>query len=67
MERYMSELKITWTRSCIGRPGNQREIIRSLGLRRLQDTVVHQNSPTIRGMVKKVEHLLRVEEVEDGV
>ncbi len=63
----MSELKITWTRSCIGRPKNQREIIRSLGLHRLQDTVVHQNSPTIRGMVKKVEHLLRVEEVEDAV
>lgn len=60
----MSELKITWTRSCIGRPGNQREIIRSLGLRRLHDTVVHQNSPTIRGMVKKVEHLVRVEEME---
>ena len=60
----MSELKITWKRSCIGRPGNQREIIRSLGLRRLHDTVVHQNSPTIRGMVRKVEHLVRVEEVE---
>lgn len=59
----MSELKITWTRSCIGRPRNQREVIRSLGLRRLHDTVVHQNSPTIRGMVKKVEHLLEVEEV----
>lgn len=61
----MSELKITWTRSCIGRPGNQREIIRSLGLRRLQHTVVHQDSPTIRGMVKKVEHLVRVEEAEN--
>ena len=60
----MPELKITWTRSCIGRPKNQREVIRSLGLRRLQDTVVHHDSPTIRGMVKKVEHLLRVEEVE---
>ena len=60
----MPELRITWTRSCIGRPKNQREVIRSLGLRRLQDTVVHHDSPTIRGMVKKVEHLLRVEEVE---
>jgi large subunit ribosomal protein L30 len=62
----MSELKITWLRSCIGRPGNQREIIRSLGLHHLHDTVVHQNSPTIRGMVNKVGHLLRVEEVEDA-
>ena len=59
----MAELKITWTKSCIGRPRNQREIIRSLGLHRLQETVVHHDSPTIRGMVKKVEHLLRVEEV----
>ena len=61
----MSQLKITWTRSCIGRPGNQRDIIRSLGLRRLHHTVVHHDSPTIRGMVKKVEHLLRVEEVPE--
>lgn len=60
----MPQLKITWTRSCIGRPGNQREIIRSLGLRRLQDTVVHQDSPTIQGMIRKVQHLLRVEEVK---
>jgi large subunit ribosomal protein L30 len=62
----MSELKITWTRSCIGRPKSQREVIRSLGLRRLHHSVVHRNSPTIRGMVKKVEHLLRVEEVGDS-
>jgi large subunit ribosomal protein L30 len=56
-------LKITWTKSCIGRPKNQREIIRSLGLRRLHHTVIHQNSPTIQGMVNKVVHLLKVEEV----
>ena len=62
----MSELKITWTKSCIGRPKNQREVIRSLGLHRLHDTVVHHDSPTIRGMVRKVEHLLRVEEVKDA-
>ena len=61
----MSELKITWTKSCIGRPGNQREIIRSLGLHRLHHSVVHNDSPTIRGMVKKVEHLLKIEEVDD--
>ncbi len=59
----MSQLKITWTKSCIGRPKNQREIIRSLGLRRLHHTVIHQNSPTIQGMVNKVVHLLKVEEV----
>ena len=59
----MSQLKITWTKSCIGRPKNQREIIRSLGLHRLHHTVIHQNSPTIQGMVNKVVHLLKVEEV----
>jgi len=58
----MAELKITWTRSVIGRPENQRRIIKSLGLRRLHHTVVHQDSPTIRGMVNKVSHLVKVEE-----
>lgn len=62
----MAQLKITWTRSCIGRPRNQREVIRALGLHHLQESVVHYDTPTIRGMVKKVEHLLRVEEVQDA-
>jgi large subunit ribosomal protein L30 len=58
----MAEIKITWTKSVIGRPQNQRRIIKSLGLRRLHHTVVHQDSPTIRGMVNKVSHLVKVEE-----
>ena len=57
----MAELKITWTKSVIGRPQNQRRIIKSLGLRRLNHSVVHQDSPTIRGMVNKVSHLVKVE------
>jgi len=57
----MAEIKITWTRSTIGKPGNQKRIIDSLGLRRLNHTVVHQDSPTIRGMVNKVSHLVKVE------
>ena len=57
----MAELKITWTKSVIGRPQNQRRIIKSLGLRRLNHSVVHQDSPTIRGMVNKVSHLIKVE------
>jgi len=59
----MAEIKITWTRSGIGRPEKQRRIIKSLGLRRLHHSVVHQDSPTIRGMVNKVSHLVMVEEV----
>jgi len=57
----MAELKITWTKSAIGKPGNQLRIIKSLGLHRLHHTVVHQDSPTIRGMVNKVSHLVKVE------
>ena len=59
----MSELKIPWTKSTIGRPKKQGAIIRSLGLRRLNQSVIHQDSPTIKGMIEKVVHLLSVEEV----
>ncbi|PKB72921.1 MAG: 50S ribosomal protein L30 [SAR202 cluster bacterium Io17-Chloro-G7] len=60
----MAQLKITWVKSCIGRPGYQLKIIKSLGLRRLHHSVTHSDSPTIRGMVKKVVHLIKVEESE---
>ena len=60
----MAQLKITWTKSSIGRPESQRRIIRSLGLSRLHQSVVHGDTPTIRGMVSKVPHLVTVEEVE---
>lgn len=59
----MADLKITWKKSCIGRPKNQSRIIKSLGLRRLHHSVVHSDSPTIRGMVNKVSHLVEVEEL----
>ena len=59
----MADLKITWKKSCIGKPQNQRRIIRSLGLRRLNHSVVHADTPTIRGMVNKVSHLVAVEEL----
>lgn len=62
----MTQLKITWKRSAIGRPESQRKIIQSLGLRRLNHTVLHFDSPTIRGMVNKVSHLVSVETVESG-
>lgn len=62
----MSYLKITWKKSFIGRNQKQRRIIRSLGLRRLNHSVVHRNSPTIKGMVQKTIHLLEVEEISDA-
>ena len=60
----MTQLKITWKRSAIGRPESQRKIIQALGLHRLNHSVVHLDSPTIRGMVNKVSHLVSVETVE---
>jgi len=62
----MSYLKITWKKSSIGRSQKQRRIIQSLGLRRLNHSVVHRNSPTIKGMVQKVMHMLEVEEVSEA-
>lgn len=59
----MGYLKITWRKSCIGRNPRQRKVIQSLGLRKLNHSVIHSDSPTIRGMVEKVVHLIEVEEV----
>jgi len=54
----MAKVSITWKKSSIGRPEKQKRIIRALGLRRLNQTVVKDNSPEIMGMVNKVSHLL---------
>ncbi len=60
----MAHLKITQTRSGIGNKQNQRETLRSLGLKRIHDVVVKEDRPEIRGMVHTVTHLVSVEEVE---
>ncbi len=57
-------LKVTQTRSTIGCKANQRETLRSLGLKRVRDVVVKEDRPEIRGMVATVPHLVSVEEVE---
>ena len=59
----MAQLKVTQIRSAIGNKRNQRETLRSLGLKRINDTVVQEDRPEIRGMVATVPHLVRVEEV----
>ena len=51
-------------RSGIGHPQDQRGTLRALGLRRLHQTVEHEDSPTLRGMVEKVKHLVVVKESE---
>lgn len=61
----MAKLRITWTRSTIGLPEHQRKVIRALGLRRLHQTVERGDTPSIRGMVHKVQHLVAVEEVRE--
>jgi large subunit ribosomal protein L30 len=57
-------LKITQTKSGIGGKQNQRDTLRSLGLKRMHDVVVKEDRPEIRGMVKTVTHLVSVEEVD---
>ncbi|KJS71394.1 MAG: 50S ribosomal protein L30 [Desulfotomaculum sp. BICA1-6] len=59
----MSELKITLVRSLIGRPEPQRRTVRALGLTKTNSVVVQEDTPQIRGMINKVTHLLKVEEV----
>jgi len=61
----MSRLKVTQTRSVIGRPRPQRDTIRSLGLKQIGNAVVKEDRPEIRGMIFKVSHLVKVEEVDE--
>lgn len=56
-------LRITLVRSTIGRPADQGRTVASLGLRKLNSTVERPDNPSIRGMVAKIHHLVRVEEV----
>ncbi len=60
----MTQLKVTQRRSVIDRPRDQKDTIRRLGLHRINDTVVKEDRPEIRGMISKVAHLVDVEEVE---
>jgi large subunit ribosomal protein L30 len=60
----MARLKVTQVRSVIGSRQNQRDTLRSLGLKRIHDVVVKEDRPEIRGMVATVTHLVQVEEVE---
>ena len=59
----MAQLQVQQKKSSIGCKANQRETLRSLGLKRIHDTVVQEDRPEIRGMVATVPHLVTVEEV----
>ncbi|MEO7000747.1 MAG: 50S ribosomal protein L30 [Ktedonobacterales bacterium] len=59
----MARLRITYTKSAIGYNQKQKLTIKALGLRRLQHSVEHNDTPVIRGMINKVSHLVTVEEI----
>jgi len=60
----MAKLQITYKKSAIGYDQRQKDTIRALGLRKLNQTIEHKDSAVIRGMLKKVSHLVAVQEVE---
>ena len=60
------KLKITLVKSFIGRPQKQRQILRGMGLGKLNRTVLLEDTPEIRGMIKKVNHLVFMEEVKES-
>lgn len=60
----MARLKVEQKRGVVGIKRNQRETLRTLGLKRIGDVVVKEDRPEIRGMVQTVRHLVTVEEVD---
>jgi large subunit ribosomal protein L30 len=63
----MTKLKVTQVRSVIHRPKDQKQTVRRLGLHRIRHSVIKNDRPEIRGMISKVQHLVRVEELQgDG-
>ncbi|CAN5467294.1 50S ribosomal protein L30 [soil metagenome] len=61
----MIRLKVVQVRSALDRGARQRGTLRALGIRRIGHSVVHEDKPEIRGMIKAVEHLVTVEEIEE--
>ena len=59
------KIAIIQRRSAIGRARNQKGTIEALGIKRLHHLGVHEDSPQIRGMIRKVEHLIEVEEIDN--
>ncbi len=59
----MKKIRIKQTRSGIGRPERQKRTLRALGLRKMHQTVEHDATPQILGMVEKIKHLVVIEEI----
>lgn len=62
----MPKLRITYVKSSTGYASDQGRTVKALGLRRLHQVIEHEDSPSIRGMLHKVRHLVKVEEVEEA-
>jgi len=59
----VAKLKVTWIKSDIGYPEDHKRTIESLGLKRLNHSVIKEDSVAMRGMIVKVRHIVNVEEV----
>jgi large subunit ribosomal protein L30 len=62
----MAQLKITLVRSGIGRPKKHKQVLIGLGLTALHRTVIREDRPEVRGMIRKVQHLVQVEEISEA-
>lgn len=60
----MKKIKVKQVRSKNGKKASQRRTLRALGLHRIRDTATHDDTPQIRGMIRKVHHLVEIEEVD---
>lgn len=58
------KLKVTQVRSTIGMLEDQKRTVRALGLKKIRKSIVHDDTPSVRGMINKVIHLVQVEEVD---
>ncbi len=61
----MPKLKITLLKSPIGYAQNQKDTVRSLGFKKMQQTVIHEDNPVVRGMIHKVKHLVIAEQISE--
>jgi len=62
----VARLRITWVKSAIGYTKDQRRTLKALGFHRLYETVEHEDSPSVKGMINKISHLVKMEVVNDG-
>jgi large subunit ribosomal protein L30 len=62
----VAKLQITWIKSGIGYEESQKRTLKALGFRRLNQSVIHEDSSSLRGMIVKVRHLIKVEESREA-